>query len=192
METLLGRLRPPRLAPQLRARVIASLPTEGELAPSAKERAKIGAADLILAFHERTGALEVKLVEVFQASVELHGRSVVLISRPALNLLSASEVQVLVAHELGHDYFWQEYEQAASKIDKRLLRELELRCDAIAILTFRAMNLDGKALGSAVAKINRFNARFGTPVNVDRYVSDAERARFHEALLSLLGTDPNQ
>ncbi len=181
----LARLRPPRLRPELRARIMATLPAEGQLTPSAEERAKLAAADPILAFHDRTGAVEVKLIEVFQAFVGLHGRSVVLVSRPALTVLSAAEVQALVAHELGHDYLWEEYERAAAKKDRRVIRELELRCDGIALLTLRAMKLDIKALGLALAKINRFNARFGTPADVDEYVSDAERARFHEAFLSL-------
>ncbi len=153
---LLARLRPLRLRPEARSRITATLPPVGELTPSAEERAKLAAADSILAFHNRTGAVEVKLIEVFQAFVGLHGRSVVLVSQPALTVLSAAEVQALVAHELGHDYFWEEYERAAGKKDRRLIRELELRCDAISLLTLRAMKLDTKALGLALAKINRF------------------------------------
>jgi hypothetical protein len=184
-ESLLARLRPPKLLPEFRTRIIASLPREGELLPTARERSTMSATDRILAFHDRVGAVELKLIDTFQAGIGLHGRSVILISRRAIKLLSASELQALVAHELGHDYFWEEYEQAAAQNRKHVLREIELRCDAIALLTLRALNLDSNALGSALTKIDRFNAQFGTPMNIDNYVSTVERTRFHNTLLRI-------
>lgn len=45
--------------------------------------------------------------------------------------------------------------------------------------------LDSNALSSALTKIDGFNARFGTPMNIDKYVSNAERTRFHNAFLRM-------
>ena len=40
----------------------------------------------------------------------------------------------MMAHELGHDYVWDEYEKARREHDNPRLQELELRCDGIAII----------------------------------------------------------
>ena len=51
----------------------------------------------------------IRIIEVPQAAVALHARAVVLVSERALDLLDADELQALVAHEIGHEYFWGEY-----------------------------------------------------------------------------------
>ena len=61
--------------------------------------------------HDRAHVFQTKLIEVPQAVVALHHRTVLLISRAALELLSGAELQALVAHEVGHDYFWPEFER---------------------------------------------------------------------------------
>lgn len=105
-------IRPPHISADERARVLATLPEKGELQPEADERAKLAALEPVLVCHERHLVLEIKVVDVPQAMVGIHGRAVVLLSRPALRLLSAPELQAVVAHEIGHEYFWSEYEDA--------------------------------------------------------------------------------
>ena len=49
------------------------------------------------------------------AFVGLHARTVLLISREALRLLDAKELLAIGAHELGHDYVWDDYAEARQR-----------------------------------------------------------------------------
>jgi hypothetical protein len=49
---------------------------------------------------------------------------------------------VLVGHEAGHEYVWAEYERASSARDHARLRELELLCDAIAVVTLHGLGIE--------------------------------------------------
>lgn len=97
--------------------MVAALPEEGELSPTADEAVKLRALEPILAYHERRHAFDIKVIDVPQFVVGLHQRAVLLLSRTALRSLSASELQAMVAHEIGHDYFWSDYERAQRQRD---------------------------------------------------------------------------
>lgn len=187
----LRKIRPPRRSPEFRRAVIRGLPTEGDLTPTVEEQCKLSSIDAVLACHDRTGAVEIKLMDVFQAAVSLHARCVILISRPALNLLTAAEVQALAAHEIGHDYFWDAYEQALASDRTSVMRELELRCDGIALLTLRELGVDPFVLATAIKKMYSFNGQFGTALNAGRYVPLADRLRFQRAFVLFAGAVPS-
>jgi hypothetical protein len=182
-------IRPPQLPPATRAAVIRGLPTEGELNPTPVEKRKIAGIDAVLEFHDRAGEVEVKLIDVFQAAVGLHARCVILVSRRALDLLNRAELQALAAHEIGHDYFWEEYEKAAAHEDSTAIRELELRSDGVALLTMRVMRIPPAVLAAAVEKMDRFNSRFGVPLDAARYGTLSERIRFQKAFAAF--ADPH-
>ena len=113
----------------------------------------------------------------------LYARSIVLVTRPALRQLSALELQAIVAHEIGHEYFWDEGLQFR---DSKAQRELELRCDAIAILTLLQLDLDPSLVVSAAVKLTRFNEQRGMRIDAEQYPSGAERGQFTEAIVDLL------
>ena len=182
----LQRIRPHKLDPAVRARVLANLPQEGEAAPSSNHRAKLVGIDAILRYHERENEIKVKVIDVEQAFFGLHARTVVLISVHALELLDKDEVEAVVAHEMGHEYFWTEYAEAARRRDRQRLRELELRCDGVAVLTLLAFGRDTAAFESGQAKLRRFNESIGATANADNYVPHQERIRFVRALFELL------
>ncbi len=182
---ILDAIRKPELSPQDLARIRAALPAKGELQPSVKEAQKLSAILPILQYHHRDRAIEVKLIDVVQAAVGLHARSLLLVSAPALRQLDANELQALAAHELGHDYFWDKYQHALDTHDAPTTQELELRCDAIAIFTLADLGLNPRKLLSGFARLNDFNARFGTPLNERMYVPSPERVRFVEAVIAL-------
>jgi hypothetical protein len=153
--------------------------------PSCWERTKLGSLEPILRYHDRFGVVAIKLIEVLQAGIGLHARSVLLVSRRALGLLSAAELQALIAHEMGHDFFWEEYERARARRDTRALQEIELKCDGVAVLTLTALRLDATTLESATRKLTHFNETLGATANADGYPSLAARARFVRDILSL-------
>lgn len=178
----LGRLRPAPLSATLRAHVLATLPTEGELQPTAKERAKLAALDPVLDFHGRKSTVEIKVIDVGHAFVGLHARTVLLLSRDALALVTPEELQALTGHELGHEYLWNEYQAAMAEAAYPRMQELELVCDGIAVMSLRALGLDPARLVTAVTKMTRYNERLGATASAPSYVSLGERRRFIEAM----------
>jgi hypothetical protein len=165
--------------------VIAMLPKEGELQPNPGEMAKIAATRPVLEYHHRSDVVTFKVIEVKHAFVGLHARSVLLASRQALWLLSPDEFAALVAHEIAHDYIWQEYRAAMDRKDHKKMQELELRCDGIAVLTLRRLGIDTENLVSAVQKVTRFNQRRDAVATGASYVPLNERITFIRAMAGL-------
>jgi hypothetical protein len=181
--------RPSPISLDDRDRAVASLPHHGVLRPSADENGKIATLRRILVFHERSIVVHVELIDVAQAFVGLHARSILLISRRALLILSSAELQALVAHEIGHDYFWDEYQRATDRNDARALRVVELKCDGIAALTLVELGLDPRALTGAARKLTWVNEKLGATANSSDYPSLSERERFVLAVLALGAQD---
>jgi hypothetical protein len=137
----------PRIAADLKQRVIASLPRECEVKwLSAEYRTKLMSVASGVNLHGPDTDYLFKVVESPQARVAIHARFVVLVTDTALRLLTSSQLQALVAHEIGHDYVWEEYEEARNRHDWRRVRELELFCDAVAVYTLGQDR--GSALGA--------------------------------------------
>ena len=181
--------RPSPISLDERNRAIASLPRDGGLRPSADENVKLSRLTPILAFHQRTFVVT-QVIDVAQAFVGLHARSVLLISRRALQLLSSAELQAIVAHEMGHDYFWEEYQRANERHDTRLSSEVELKCDGLAALTLIELGLSPRDLINAARKLTRFNEKLGAAANADAYPSPSERERFVLTVLALRPRSP--
>jgi hypothetical protein len=186
-QTLISRLRPTALSPALRAAVAASLPREGELEPTAAERAKIEALDAIFAVHERQGLVLVKVIEVGHAIVGLHARSVLLLSRDALSLLDEEELQALAAHELGRELFWDEDQEPRRRGAHDITRELELRCDGVAVATLRRFGRGPESLVEAVVKMTRYSEAIGATASGATYVSVKRRRQFIRDVAELFG-----
>jgi hypothetical protein len=188
---IVGRVTPLRPAPVTaaeRARVLATLPADGEVCSlSAAQREKLLALHRVLALHGREAVYVVKVVQVPQAVVALHARTVVLVSEPALDLLSPEELQALVAHEIGHEYFWTDYFQARRDEDRARLRTLELLCDGIAILTLRRAGVDPRELTSALERVDRYNHdRFGAALYEENYPGLETRRQLARRLIGWL------
>jgi hypothetical protein len=141
----------------------------------------------VLSYHGRAEAFTIKLIDVPQAAVAMDRRAVLVISRPALRNISATELQALVAHEIGHDYFWRDFETAFARSDKNGLQELELRCDGIAVLTLIALRFDPLTLRDGLRRLARFNDLVGATANADEYPPLRQRERFIEVFRKRYG-----
>lgn len=173
-------VRPPRISVAERARVLATLPEEGELAPDRGERRKLASLDRVLKYHDRAD-LDIKVVDLPHAGV-IYYQAVLLISRPVLRLLSAEELQAAVAHEIGHEYFWAEQQDPRRATNRQTL---ELKCDGIALLTLLALGLDASRLISAMTKIIEFNHVLGVTTDTTGYPTVRERDAFARSLVKL-------
>ena len=185
----LDKLRPQPVAPELKALIVASLPEEGRLQKLQDPlRRKLDSLEAVLRVQQRQSVYEVRVFESEPkafAFVGLHERAVLLISDAALILLTAEELQASVAHEVGHEYVWTEYREATKRGDNRRLKELELYCDGVAILTLRRAGVEPAPLLTATEKITNFNLlSTGQAWNAERYPSAGERRRFAQAVVN--------
>jgi Zn-dependent protease with chaperone function len=186
--------RPDPVSQAERERILAMLPTEGDIRDlDTAQRKKIAAVRRVLELHRREAVYVINVVEVPQAVVALHARAVVLVSEPALDLLDAEELQALVAHEVGHEYFWGEYFRARQDKSQSSLRRLELLCDGFAVITLQRVGVNPKRLTSALEKIARYNRDwFGVALNENDYPAIGERRRFVGRLVEWLGRSAGQ
>jgi Zn-dependent protease with chaperone function len=157
IDAFLMGLRPAPLDEASRAKVIASLPKDGEVRPSRKDSEKLSVVQRILDYSAGPGAVSVKVIGVDAAFVGLYYRSVVFISTKAMALLDADELAALVAHETGHDADWDAYAIAMQHHDIDRIRELELKADGIGVLTLERLGMDPERLGAAIQKMVRYN-----------------------------------
>jgi hypothetical protein len=175
---------PAPVSAEEKARILMTLPKEGEvpdLSPAAM--LKLTSVKQVLRTARRDTVYEVKVIDIAQAAVALHARAVLLISKPALDLLGADELQALTAHELGHEYVWVEYDRASKVGDYQRRKELELLCDAIGIVILHQLGMNSSPLMAGVEKISRFNReRFWDGLNENAYPSVSRRRQFGRAV----------
>lgn len=185
---LFDSVRPAAVSDAERGRILAMLPAEGNKRDlNTAQLKKLSAVRRVLEVHRREAIYVIKVIKVPQAAVALHARAVVLVSERALDLLDAAELQALVAHEVGHEYFWGEYFRARRDNSQSSLRRLELLCDGFAVITLERAGVNPKRLTSALEKIVRYNRdRFGVALNEDDYPAVSERRRFVGRLVEWL------
>ena len=189
---LLDSVRPAPVSDGERERILAMLPPDGDIHDlDAGQRRKLAAVGPVLELHRREATYIIKVIAVPQAAVALHARAVVLISERALDILDAEELQALVAHEVGHEYFWGEYRRARQENRSSSLRRLELLCDGVAVITLDRAGVDPRRLMSALEKMSRDNRnRFGAALNEVDYPAVDERRTFVGRLVAWLrGSD---
>jgi tetratricopeptide (TPR) repeat protein len=181
----LNRLRPVALAPELRARVLNMISKDDLVLPSAQGRAKLESLEPILKYHQRNSVIELRVLRAPTATAVFLAGAAVIITEPALEILTAEELQAVVAHELGHEYYWNEFEVARHNHDYSTMQELELRCDGIAVVTLDHVGVNPESLISAITKLNKYNERPGS-LNSPNYVAFQERSGFIRSMAELL------
>ncbi len=176
--------RPEPITVAEKVEALKSLPPDGAVTQlGGSELRKLQSLGAILRAHRRTDVYELRVIAVPQAWTGLYKRAVLLISLPALTLLNAEELQALSAHEIGHEYVWQQFAAAKAHDDARQLRELELICDAISLATLARLGIRPERLQSATEKLFWYNReRLGVPLNERNYPSLTERRHLVETM----------
>ena len=182
----LRRLRPKKLPPELKAQVLKSLPQAEVVSASRRQEAKLRALVRILEYHERNFTIDVKILRSPLATAAFFAGAAILITSPALEILSAEELQATAAHELGHEYFWDEFERARQQEQHKRLQELELRCDGIAVITLIELGLNPERVLSSFQKLNAYNGYKEEETRAERYVSSMDRERFIRSMIALV------
>lgn len=184
LDEYLKSIRPVGISAEQRARLGASIRKEDIVAPSPERLAKLNALRPILEYHERS-AVEVKILRLGLAWAGFLEGAAVVVSEEAVDLLTAEELQAVIAHELGHEYFAAEYELARKNKQWDKVREVELRCDAISIITLKSLGLNPDRLVSGVTKLTKFNEGRGVRNNPNLVTSLDDRLRFCQAIRKL-------
>jgi len=175
VDTALRAIRPHAVTAEERRRIRATLPAKGHVTPTPRETVMLDALRTVLVYHQRHDVFEIKVIDIPQAYVGLHGRAILLISRRALRLLSVSELQAVVAHEIAHDFFWGEFQLALKNGDLPLRHQLELQCDGVAVLTLIALSMDALHLNAAVLQLVRYNEMLGASDDAAEYPAPSDR-----------------
>ena len=131
-----------------RRRAVATLPssirdrriTDGKLLRRVERVARP-----VLELHRRAEFVELflyrdHLLNLLRA--ELRGGCVLLLSDSLAAALDDEELAGIIAHEMGHAYFMRETLAARAAGDDEWLRVIELKCDAVAMLTLKLLGRD--------------------------------------------------
>ena len=177
---------PEPLSREVRAAIMAALPAKGALVPRRAELTKLAALEQVFDLYNRLGAVSVKVVDVELALVAVHERSVLLVTRQALSLVSASELQAIGAHELAHEYFSKEFDAALNADAYERLQELELMCDGLAVMALQTLGIDTRYLITAAKKLTRYNEQTDARIMTSRQVSLERRVAFIEQVHALV------
>jgi hypothetical protein len=182
LEDYLNLARPKPVSSRYKAAALANLPPNGKVQLSAKSEAKLAALAPILEFHGRSGITEPKVISDNETIfIGLYERCALIITQKALDLLSKEEMEAVVAHELAHELYWDEYRLARESKRDDKAQEIELRCDGIAILTLVRLGLDPAQIVSALRKIAHYDK---DTLGANHYTAPDERLAFAHSMIN--------
>lgn len=83
----------------------------------------------------------------------LGGNNLLVVSDKVIKITNAEEFRASTAHELGHLFFVEKYGKFAADKDYKTIQQIEMNCDAVALVLLQKMNDNPKAIGQALKKI---------------------------------------
>lgn len=116
----------------------------------------------VLAYHERDGKMPIIVLLSEQPKAFVAARAAIIITSKLMLITSDAEIRGIVAHELAHEYLWDEREQAIKAKDERLLREIELFCDVVAAMTLKEIGDDPADYGMALKRMTYIGMTAGS------------------------------
>jgi hypothetical protein len=184
LDSYLKQTQPRPVSAAYKKAAIANLPPDGDTEPSAKGRVKLAALVPIFESYDRSGVIEIKVIRDKETVfIGLYERSALIITEKALDLLSKEELQAVVAHELAHERFWDEYRLARAARQDDKVQEIELRCDGLAIFVLARLGLEPTRLISALHKTARYDR---DTWGANYYAAADERVTFARAMIQLV------
>ena len=174
-----------------RARAVAALPapiltrriTQGWLFRRAEEILK-----RTLQLHGRGGKVELFLFKDDAPSAMLWRGCAVAVSDGLADTLDDGELAGVFAHELGHSYFEDEMAAALQARDALALRVVELKCDAVAMLSLKLLGYDPAHFLKALQRIQLIKSRKNLSISVVQSHPDLRaRAMFSQRFIQSLG-----
>lgn len=144
----------------------------------------------VLALHKRpeSSAVEIFLLRDETAQALLWRGCVLVLSAGLVNALSDAELSGIIAHELGHSYFMDEMAVAQQAHDSRTMKTIELKCDAVAILSLKLLGHDPALYLIGLRKQHAITYRKGSSSGgiFQTHPEYGERALFFQRLIKSL------
>jgi hypothetical protein len=113
---------------------------------------------------------------------------VLIISDALADPLHDDELAGIVAHEMAHAYFMIETIKARRRGDQQVMRIVELKCDAVAMLTLKLLGHDPADHLRGLRRVTSLTRRNGyiRPIDFWDYPTIGERAEFAQRFIRLL------
>src|SRR5262249_49420635 len=114
----------------------------------------------VLDYHGRS-KMPVYVLWSEQPKAYLVERAAIIITTRMMFIASNEEIRGIVAHELAHEYVWDEHTEAMKAKDGKLMRECELFCDAVAVFTLKEISDDPASYGRILELLTIIGANAG-------------------------------
>jgi len=141
----------------------------------------------VLDYHKR-GKIPIYVLWSKQPKAYFVQRAIIIITTGLLYGASDKDIRGLVAHELAHEYVWDECVKASNEKDGKLLREIELFCDAVAAFTLKEIGGDPASYARALELLTliRVNAGLTRAAEDDTHPSLDARKKLNKFLCQRL------
>jgi len=106
----------------------------------------------VLDYHERS-KMPIIVLRSEQPKAYLVERAVIIITTRLMVIASDEEIRGIIAHELAHEYVWDERIKAMKEKDGKLMRECELFCDVVAAFTLKEIGDDPASYGRILERL---------------------------------------
>src|SRR5262245_35603107 len=115
----------------------------------------------VLDYHRRS-QMPVYVLWSDQPKAYLIDRSVMIMTNRLMISATDEEIRGIVAHELAHEYVWDERSQAKEAKNGKLMRELELFCDVVAAFTLKEIGDDPASYGRILVRLTMIGSKTGS------------------------------
>ncbi len=177
------------LGAQYRQNAIASLPEhvrQNRVNSSNLHRRLEQVMASVLELHHQTENLELYLYHSEQPLAFVWRGCILAISDSLALFLNNDELAGVIAHEVGHAYFTDESLAAKRSGKAFVMRAVELKCDAVALLTLKLMGRDPTSYINGLWKLTSRLTYGGYEANSWWHPRMAERDRFARLFIRLL------
>ncbi len=143
----------------------------------------------VLELHGRGGKVELILFQDDVPSAVLWKGCVLAVSDGLATPLYDGELAGIFAHELGHSYFEGEMAAANRAKDARAMRAVELKCDAVAIVSLKLLDYNPTLYLKGLQRIQVIQRRKSLSSDIfQSHPNMVERAQFSQRFIKSLGS----
>ena len=137
----------------------------------------------VLDYHER-GQIPIYVLRSEQPKAYMLERAVIFITTRMMVIAGDEEIRGIIAHELAHEYVWDERLKAMKEKDGKLMRECELFCDAVAAFTLKEIGDDPSSYGRILERLTMIGIKAGNAMRQesDTHPSLDARKKLNKAL----------
>jgi Peptidase family M48 len=114
----------------------------------------------VLDYHERV-RMPIYVLRSDEPKAYLVERAVIIITTRMMYIASDPEIRGIIAHELAHEYVWDERGKARREKGWKLMRECELFCDAVAAFTLKEIGDDPASYGRILLRMALAGIKLG-------------------------------